>query len=117
MRKTYSLIALIIIAQIPGFSQSANVSLNRDYYHLLDRFEIMSGHFSPTFHGHVKPIQRMYIAAFIDSLYADTILISTFSKRDQFNLQYLATDNWEWSENDSSDSRKPFLKAHLSQKT
>jgi len=111
MRTTIFIIALIIIANFPGFGQSANLSLNRDYYHLIDRFEIMSGHFSQSFHSHVKPIQRMQIAAFTDSIYADAVLISTFSKRDQFNLQYLATDNWEWSNNDSSDSRKPFLKA------
>ena len=91
-------------------AQSANIPVNRDYYHMLDRYEIMSGEFSKTFHGHVRPLQRSFVGAFVDSLYADQNFTSDLSERDLFNLQYLATDSWEWSESDTSDSRKPFLK-------
>lgn len=91
-------------------SQSANIPLSRDYYHLIDRYEIMSGKFSKTFHSHVKPIQRAHLGATIDSLYANENFVNRLSQRDLFNIQYLANDNWEWTESDSSDSRKPFLK-------
>ena len=104
------LLFFFLILPIKLFAQSANISLNRDYYHLIDRFEIISGAFSSTFHSHIKPIQRSKLGVYLDSLYANENFVNRLNKRDLFNLQYLATDNWEWSENDSSDSRKPFLK-------
>jgi hypothetical protein len=36
---------------------------------------------------------------------------------DQFNLQYIANDNWEWSANQSNDSRKPLFKALYKKKS
>ncbi len=110
MPKLILLLFLTLVTPVASLAQSANAPLNRDYYHLLDRYEIMRGSFSPTFHSHVKPIQRLQIGAFTDSLFADSVLAMTLSSRDRFNLQYLATDNWEWSNSDSSDSRKAFLK-------
>ena len=70
----------------------------------------MSGKFSENFHSTVKPIQRVQMGGFIDSLYNNELFKENLSERDKFNLQYLANDNWEWSQNDESDSRKPFLK-------
>ena len=112
------LLLLSILAFFPGLllSQSANIPINRDYYHLLERYEIMSGKFSPTFYSQVKPYQRIHTGQFLDSLYRDHALIGDLSPRDQFNLQYLATDNWEWTESDSSDSRKPFWKVFYRKK-
>lgn len=52
----------------------------------------------------------MHLGGFIDSLYNDESFTSGLSNRDIFNLQYLADDNWEWNQNDESDSNKPFLK-------
>lgn len=100
----------LLVLPLKLLSQSANIPLSRDYYHLIDRYEIMSGEFSKTFHSHVKPIQRAHFGANIDSLYSDKNFVSRLSQRDLFNLQYLANDNWEWTVSDSSDSRKPFLK-------
>jgi len=93
------------------FSQSANIPLNRDYYHLIDRYEIMSGKFSENFHSQSKPLQRKQVGGFVDSLYSNKLFINSLNSRDKFNLQYLADDNWEWSDNDDSDSKKPFLKS------
>ena len=108
MNKYFLLFVLLIPCQL--YAQSANIPLNRDYYHLIDRYEIMSGKFSTSFHGHVKPLQRAYVGGFIDSLYADEDLSSALSDRDRFNLQYLANDNWEWTDSNAADSKKPFLK-------
>jgi len=99
------------------FGQSANLPINRDYYHLLQRYEIMSGKFSPTFHTHVKPYQRIQTGQFIDSLYQDQDFILSLSSKDRFNLQYLANDNWEWTASDSSDSRNPFWKLFYRKKS
>lgn len=103
----------LLLLPLELFSQSANIPLNRDYYHLIDRYEILAGSFSETFHSHVKPIQRSYLAAYLDSLYSNEAFVDELSERDRFNLQYLANDNWEWTKSDSgkfSDSKKPFLK-------
>lgn len=111
MKKTLSLLFFLAFVPLFCFSQSANLPLNRDYYHLLERFEIMSGGFSPTFHSHVKPYQRQWVGQYVDTLYSNADFIQRLSSRDRFNLQYLATNNWEWTANDSSDSKKPILKA------
>lgn len=105
-----SIFFFLLLFPLEIFSQSANISINRDYYHLIDRYEIMSGQFSQNFHGHVKPLQRKDVAGFIDSLIAEESYMKELNSRDLFNLQFLANDNWEWSVSDSSDSKKPFLK-------
>ena len=105
-----SLLFFLLVLPIQLFAQSANIPINRDYYHLIDRYEIMSGKFSQNFHSHVKPFQRAHVGGFIDSLYNNESFMNDLNKRDYFNLQYLANDNWEWSASDSSDSKKPFLK-------
>jgi hypothetical protein len=110
MKKAFIFFVLLITGSICVFSQSSNIPLNRDYYHLIDRYEIMSGEFSDNIHSHVKPLQRHHVAAFVDSLYQNEYFLGWLSSRDVFNLQYLANDNWEWSENDESDSDKPIFK-------
>ncbi|NJN27715.1 MAG: capsule assembly Wzi family protein [Cyclobacteriaceae bacterium] len=104
-----SFLFLLVLSPVFGFTQSANVPLNRDYYHLLERYEILNGHFSDQFHSEVKPYQRQRVGAFIDSLYDHSDLLK-LSERDRFNLVYLANDSWEWTGSDSSDSQKPLLR-------
>lgn len=110
MKKALIFFVLLISNFTFLFSQSASIPLNRDYYHLIDRYEIMSGYFSDNLHSHVKPLQRHHVAGFIDSLYQNEYFLGWLSTRDVFNLQYLANDNWEWSQNDESDSSKPLFK-------
>ncbi len=102
-------IFIIFFTSIEVFSQSANAPLNKDYYHLLDRYEIKQGKLNGTFHSTMKPYQRKSIAQFVDS-----IIVSEdyqyFGKTDKDNLLYLLNDNWEWSSNAQNDSKKPFLK-------
>lgn len=110
MNRYLIIFSLLAFGPILSFAQSANVPVNRDYYHLLERYEIMSGTFSPNFHSHVKPYQRSAVGRFLDTLYNNPQFVSTMSGQDRFNMQYLATDTWEWTESDTSDSRKPFWK-------
>ena len=94
---------------LPSFaiSQSANVPLNSDYSHLIDRYEILRGKMPSSHHSTFKAYKRSAIANFADSLLLD----STFSsKSDKFNLAYLANDNWEWTKNHTAKSKKRFLK-------
>jgi hypothetical protein len=89
-----------------GYSQSVNAPLNDDYYHLIDRYEILQGQINPFFFSGWKPYMRKDIALFADSLKRS----EAFSDRvDQFNINYLLNDNWEFAEEDESDSRTPFL--------
>jgi len=89
-------------------SQSTNAPLDPDYYHLIQRYEIKSGGFAPGFHSNIKPYLRSDIADFIDTLYLDP---GPGNRVDQFNFEYLANDNWEWSTNENNDSKKPIFKA------
>lgn len=74
-------------------AQSVNAPLADQYYHWVDRYEIKQGKWSETFHSSVKAYQRKAIAAFVDSVKNEDLF---FSIVDDFNLQYLANDNWEW---------------------
>jgi hypothetical protein len=96
-----------------AWCQSANVPLNRDYYHLLDRFEVISGHQSNSFFSSMKPYRRDAVGEFIDQLYEDSL---SLSKVDEFNLEYLAVDNWTFTDYADPDSRKPFLKFFFQKK-
>lgn len=85
--------AVFILASQPLLAQSVNAPLADQYYHLIDRYEIKQGKWSETFHSSVKAYQRKAIAAFVDSVKNEDLY---FSIADDFNLQYLANDNWEW---------------------
>jgi hypothetical protein len=89
------------------YGQSVFVPLNKDYYHLLDRYEIRNGSFSKSFFTSVKPIERKAIVEFVDSLRLDS---SKFTRTDKFNFSYLQNDNWEWSNHATNDSKRPILK-------
>jgi hypothetical protein len=93
--------AFLLSASIYG--QSTNAPLNADYYHLTDRYEILSGSFSSFFHTSFKPLQRADIAAFADTLLDTNI---GWNAVDQFNLQYLSNDNWEWSGSADNEGRR-----------
>jgi hypothetical protein len=87
-------------------AQSSFVSLNPDFYHLTDRYEIMRGQHAFSHFSTVKAYSRKAVAAFADSLLAD----SSLNKIDRFNLEYIANDSWEWSKRHTAKSKKKFLK-------
>jgi hypothetical protein len=89
-------------------AQSTNASLNEDYYHLLDRYEVKSGRLAPELFTSVKPYKRSAIVAYLDSL-AKRHSVFT-SRADQFNRTYFSNDSWEWSRVATADSKKPFWK-------
>jgi hypothetical protein len=103
----YYLIAVLTISASLLYGQSVFVPLNKDYYQLLDRYEIRNGSFSNTFYTTIKGIERKSIVEFIDSLRIDS---AKLSRSDKFNFSYLKNDNWEWSTKANNDSRRPILK-------
>ena len=91
------LVVLFLIASFHAAqSQSANVPLNEDYYHLLDRYEIKKRAFSTDFFSNFKPYARHTIAEFLDSLPTNVAV----SEVDKFNLNYLRIDNWEFTDSE-----------------
>ena len=95
-------------------AQSNYATLNENYYHLIDRCEVMSGQIIPKIFTAVKPYKRSDIAAFLDS--ANQLGLFT-SRADQFNLEYFQNDNWEWTRPETNDSRKPILKYFYKKKS
>lgn len=97
---------LLFFLAAPLSAQHTNAPLDRDYYHLLDRYEIRNGQMAD-FHSSVKPYFRKDIVSLTDSLQAADLWLS---RRDEFNLNYLEADNWEYSDDTLHLSRKPLFK-------
>jgi hypothetical protein len=107
--------ALLGIITINAVAQSTNASLNEDYYHWLDRYEIKAGRIASQLFTTLKPYKRSDIAAYVDSL--DTSDHVFTSRADRFNREYFRNDNWEWSRAATSDSKKPILKRFYRKKS
>jgi hypothetical protein len=50
------------------FGQGAYVPYNRDYYHMVERYEIKNGVNNESFQTGFKPFRRDHLADFLDSL-------------------------------------------------
>ena len=108
---------LFALLLLPEFlwAQSTNATLNEDYYHWIDRYEVKAGRVAPEIFTSVKPYKRSAIVAFVDSLAAKDQVFT--SRSDQFNAEYLRNDNWEWSRATTNESKKPFLKHFYKKKS
>lgn len=87
------------------FAQAAYAPFNRDYYHMLDRYEILTGASSQNAGSGFKPYRRDEIAAFVDSLPQQN---KQWTGSDMFNFNYLTNDNWEFSSKETPDSKRPW---------
>lgn len=103
MRLTFFLLLFPLL----GIAQSSYAPLNEDYYHWIDRYEIRSGRVTPVIFTASKPYKRSAIVAFIDSLDGAEIFTS---EADIFNKNYLQNDNWEWKNEETSNSKRYFLR-------
>ncbi len=82
--------------------------------HLLDRFEIKSGALANDyFHTTLKSYRRKAIANFVDSFPVNAVSLST---QDYANLAYLINDNFEWSKQESSSSKRSILNTFYKKK-
>ena len=103
MRFLCSLIISFLVS-IPGWAQSTNAPLNKDYYHLLDRVEILGGELAPAYHSAIKPYTRRAIAALLDSAQGNA---TGKGRSEEFNREYLAQDNWHWASPIDSLNNRP----------
>ncbi len=113
-RFSFFLSILLLTSFLSTFGQSTNIPLDENYYHLIDRYEIMNGAFASQFHSNVKPFQRKDVAEFVDQLIEDSVATNEV---DRFNLEYLSNDNWEWSKYDFNESKHALFKTFYEKKS
>ena len=99
---------ILLTSFLKAGAQSTNATLNEDYYHWIDRYEIKSGRIVSGFFTSVKPYKRDVIAKYLDTLSLNESIFT--SRSDQYNREFLRNDSWEWSRSETSTSKKPFLK-------
>ncbi len=99
-------ITCLVLSSAPLFGQGSYIPYDRDYYHRIERYEILQGANNAFFQTGVKPYRRDIIAHFLDSLVSDPVIRS---RSDEFNISYLAQDNWEFVSQETPLSRNPFL--------
>lgn len=109
LRLFISIFFLVLGVKSPeAKAQGSYLPYDRDYYHQLERYEILSGKTSSLINTGFKPYRRDRIAQFVDSLTNQSVIQTS---ADRFNLAYLSQDNWEFSANETPASKSPFLKS------
>ncbi len=88
------------------YAQGSYIPFDRDYYHKIERYEILQGSNNAMFHTGTKPYRRDHVAQFLDSIANDAVIRTSV---DRFNLAYLSQDNWEFVSRETPESEKPFL--------
>lgn len=103
MKKTLLFAAFWCIGLLKLGAQSAYAPIDRDYYHLIDRYAILNNEAGHNFQSTFKPYRKDAIAAYLDLLEMDSLV---WGKVDRFNFAFLRNDNWEFSSLPTPRSRK-----------
>ena len=98
---------MLLTSHTSTLAQGSYIPYERDYYHRIERYEILQGQNNPFFQTGFKPYRRDIVAKYLDSLVNDPIIQSS---SDRFNLAFLAQDNWEFVNQETPESKNPFLK-------
>ncbi|WP_425636084.1 hypothetical protein ACPUEN_11865 [Algoriphagus yeomjeoni] len=104
------LLILVSLFFLPlfAFAQGSYIPYDRDYYHKIERYEILQGKNNPVFHTGAKPYRRDHLAQFLDSIANDAVIRTSV---DRFNLAYLSQDNWEFVSRETPLSKNPLFDA------
>ena len=96
---------MLVLVLLPAFaySQSTFIPYNRDYYHLIDRFQIKYQDKDHLLQTTMKPIRRADLATFLNGIQGG---YDSLSVQDQFNMRYLLNDNWIWSKSPYNNNDK-----------
>lgn len=111
MKKIFILLLLSLVLQ-KAHAQSAFLPYDVEDYNRIQRLEIKTGHFSPFFHTSVGPYSRKDLGRFADSF---QIQGNPITFRDFQFLNFIQTDNPEWSRSESG-KRKAALGLFYPQK-
>lgn len=93
MKKLFFVLILSLSAHML-WSQSTFIPYNRDYYHLIDRFQIRYSGRENIIQTSFKPIRRIELANFLETLKEE---YQNMSPQDQFNYEFLMNDNWRYT--------------------
>lgn len=99
------LLILLILTLLSGLvqAQSTFIPYNRDYYQLIDRFQIKYGNQENLLQTTFKPLRRIDLSNFLLGI-ADKY--DSLSTQDKFNFEYLMNDNWEWTNSPYNENDK-----------
>lgn len=99
------LLTLSFLLFFPLFlsAQSTFVPYNRDYYHLIDRFQIKYQDKKHQLPVTFKPVRRSDLSTFLDHVKTK---YNSLSPQDQFNFEFLYNDNWQWTKSEYNENDK-----------
>ncbi len=101
--KKLLILLVFMLTQAFASAQSTFIPYNRDYYHLIDRFQIKFGNPDNFLQTTFKPLRRVDLANFLLGMQDQ---YETLSSQDQFNYRYLMNDNWEWTNSPYNENEK-----------
>ena len=94
---------LLLLSLSPIVAQSTFIPYNRDYYHLIDRFQIKYSFAENILPTTFKPLRRSDLSDFLLSIQDK---YDSFSTEDQFSFEFLMNDNWEWTNSPYNENAK-----------
>lgn len=97
---------LFLIYGFVAVSQSVNVPIDRNYYHQIDRLDILSVEQEEPLYTGVKPFQRKSVAQIAENAARDSSINSKVSRT---TIDYLITDNWEYVDTSYGSSKRSIL--------
>ncbi|MGV3540640.1 MAG: hypothetical protein ACO1OQ_12580, partial [Rufibacter sp.] len=113
MKKIYLLLFFCLAYLTQAFAQDATVPLNQDVYRLIDRYHIKYN--TEDLHTSFKPYGRARVARLAETAEQD---LSEKSAQDQYNINYLLNDNWNYTRHDRENtSRRTLLKYFYEKKS
>ncbi|OEK02383.1 hypothetical protein BFP97_12995 [Roseivirga sp. 4D4] len=102
MKKLLILLVFLLTQGLVN-AQSTFIPYNRDYYHLIDRFQIKYGNSENLLQTTFKPLRRVDVSNFLLGMKDQ---YDSLSPQDQFNYQYLMNDNWDWTNSPYNENDK-----------
>ncbi|GHA67966.1 hypothetical protein [Pontibacter akesuensis] len=93
-------------------AQDTYMPYNPQTYHLIDRYHIKYGDQVPGMHTAVRPYGRADVAEL-----AEVSARNAQTRVDAFNTEYLLNDNWNYTNAENNDSRRPILNYFYRNKT
>ncbi|HEY4651142.1 MAG TPA: hypothetical protein VIG72_06995 [Pontibacter sp.] len=115
------LACLLLLLTLTGGSalqaQDTYVPYDPDIYRLIDRYQILYGNQpvnneTPSLHPAVRPFGRKDVAQL-----AEISARNAQSRADQFNIQYLLNDNWNYTDQEDNTSERPILNTFYRNRT
>jgi hypothetical protein len=108
MRLTWVFGLMALLCNTLVQAQSSYVPLQSASQHMLDRFEIKSGRLAMPneFNTSSKSYQRHRIANYVDSF---NVVGAKLSSVDYFNLSYLQADNFDFTQAESTKSKRSYF--------